>query len=319
MIMETLALDIGGANLKVAIDDNGTVKEFSHYFPFWKRKDEFEIFLKDKIKRALPADKVRVTMTAELADCYETKGDGVRHILTSVKRVVPNSEVLSVEGELLSVEEALSRPCSIASANWLATSLWLAKEFKTGILIDTGSTTTDIIPVKEGKVIAKGKSDLERLQNSELVYSGILRTNVAAIVDEILVDGSPTPVSSELFSITADIYGILGEISNGEYSCETPDGKGKSVKDCMRRLARVVCSDMDEVDENQIIEIANYIREKQIEKISDYISKISERTGIENAFVCGSGALIAEKAARKAGIKAQEVDISPARALLNIF
>jgi len=314
-----LALDIGGANLKIAIDDNGTVKEFSHYFPFWKRKDEFGDFLRAKVNEFLPADKVRVTMTAELADCYETKENGAGHILGCVRNVVPNSKVLSVDGRFLSIEEALSSPHKVASANWVATASWAAKKFQTGILIDTGSTTTDVIPVKDGEIIAKEKTDLERLQNSELIYSGILRTNVAAIVDEIPINGIPTKTSSELFSVTADVYRILGEISAEDYSCETPDGKDKTVKECMRRLARVVCSDLNELSEKQILGIARFIKEKQVERISDSISKISERTGIRNVFVCGSGILIAKQAAGKVISEVQEVDISPARALLDLF
>jgi len=315
--VKSVALDIGGANLKVAIAD-GEVKEFSHYFPFWRRKDDFENFLREKVGEFLPADRARVTMTAELADCYRRKDEGIEHILGCVKNVVPNSKVLSVEGGLLSIEEASSNPYKVASANWVATSLWIAKKFKTGILIDIGSTTTDIIPVKDGGIIAMGKSDLERLQNSELIYSGVLRTNVATIVGEILIGGIPTPVSSERFAITADVYRILGDVSEEGYACETPDGKGKGIEDCMGRIARVVCSDMNEFNEKQIAEIARFIKERQIEEISDSISIISKKTGIDNAFVCGSGAFLADGAAGRVGISARRVDISPARALLEL-
>ena len=313
-----IALDIGGANLKVAVADDRGVKEFSHYFPFWKKRDSFENFLGEKIGGFLPADKVRVTMTAELADCYRTRDEGVKHILGCVRNVVPNFEVLSVDGKLLSIEEASSNPYKVAAANWVATSLWIAKRFGTGILVDIGSTTTDIIPVKNGKIIAKGKSDLERLQNSELIYSGVLRTNVATVVDEISIGGIPTPVSSERFAIAADVYRILDDIPEEGYACETPDGKGKGIEDCMNRIARVVCSDTNELEGKQITEIAEFIRERQIEKISDSISNISKREGIDNAFVCGSGAFVAEKAAKKAGISAERVEIRPAMAMLEL-
>ena len=313
-----IALDIGGANLKVAVADDRGVKEFSHYFPFWKKRDSFENFLGEKIGGFLPADKVRVTMTAELADCYRTRDEGVKHILGCVRNVVPNFEVLSVDGKLLSIEEASSNPYKVASANWVATSLWIAKRFGTGILVDVGSTTTDVIPIKDGKIVAKGKSDLERLQNSELLYYGILRTNVATITDEIPVNGIPTPVSSERFAVTADVYRILGDIPEEGYACETPDGKGRGIEDCMSRIARVVCSDTNELDGKQIKGVAEFIKRKQIEKISDSISNISKREGISNAFVCGLGALIANEAAKNAEIPAERVEISPASALLEL-
>ncbi len=316
--MKILALDIGGANLKVAVADNKGVREFSHYFPFWKKKNDFENFLREHVGEFLPADKVRVTMTAELADCYRTKDEGVKHILGCVGNVVPNSEALSVDGKLLSIEEASSNPYKVASANWVATSLRIAKKFKTGILIDIGSTTTDVIPVKDGGIVAKGKSDLERLQNHELIYSGILRTNVAAIVDEISMGGIPTPVSSERFAIAADVYRILGDIPEEGYACETPDGKGRGIEDCRSRIARVVCSDTNELGEEQIEKIAEFIKERQIGKISDSISNISKREGIDNAFVCGSGAFLAREAAKRVELSVEEVDISPVRALLEL-
>jgi len=315
--MKTLALDIGGANLKVAVADS-EVKEFSHYFPFWKKKNDFENFLREKVGEFLPADRVRVTMTAELADCYRTKDEGVNHILGCVRNVVPNSEVLSVDGKLLSIEEASSNTYKVAAANWVATSLWIAKRFGTGILVDVGSTTTDVIPVKDGKIVAEGKSDIGRLQNSELIYFGILRTSVATIVDEVPVNGIPTPVSSERFAIAADVYRILGDIPEEGYACETPDGKGKGVEDCISRIVRVICSDTNELDGKQIKEIVKFIKEKQIEKISDSISNISKREGIDNAFICGSGAFVAEKAAKKAGISTERTEISSARALLEL-
>jgi len=315
--MKSVALDIGGANLKVAVAD-GEVKEFSYYFPFWERKGDFENFLREKVSEFLPADRARVTMTAELADCYRTKDEGVNHVLGCVKNVVPNSEVMSVDGNFLSIEDAISQPYKVAAANWVATALGVAKKFGTGILIDIGSTTTDIVPIKDGKIIAKGKSDLERLQNHELTYSGILRTNVAAIVDEIPVNGIPTPVSSERFAIAADVYRILGDISEKEYSCDAPNGKSKGIEDCVSRITKVVCSDTNDLSGNHIIEIAKFIKDKQIERIAAAISEISRRSKIDNAFVCGSGVLIAEQAAKKAGISTERVDISPVRAMLEL-
>ena len=49
------------------------------------------------------------------------------------------------------------------------------------LLIDVGSTTADVVPIVAGRVAATGRNDLERLQAGELVYTGVLRTNLAAI------------------------------------------------------------------------------------------------------------------------------------------
>ncbi len=43
----------------------------------------------------------------------------------------------------------------VASANWLATARWVATRKPECVLVDIGSTTTDIIPVVEGRVAAR--------------------------------------------------------------------------------------------------------------------------------------------------------------------
>ena len=66
----------------------------------------------------------------------------------------------------------------------MASSLLLGKDYRDSIFVDIGSTTTDIIPIKNGKPLA-GKTDFKRLKNGELVYSGALRTNIAAILKSV--------------------------------------------------------------------------------------------------------------------------------------
>ena len=39
---------------------------------------------------------------------------------------------------------------------------------------------------------------------------------------------------------------VLGNIEESDYICSTPDGAGKSTEECMRRISRVICGDMDD-------------------------------------------------------------------------
>ncbi len=261
-------------------------------------------------------DVIAITMTAELSDAYATKAMGVRHILGCVKKISDRIYILSNNGKLISTGEAEKKPYNVASANWIATSLYFAEKIGTGILIDIGSTTTDIIPFKNGKITANGRNDTERLQNDELLYTGALRTNIATIVDSVPVKGKTTKTASEFFANTADVYRILGDISEKQYTCETADGRGKSKNYCMSRLARIVCADTNTVSGEDIRKIAEYIKEQQIENISKSIKKISGKHKIRNAIVTGTGKFLALEAAKGAGIrKITESDIDPSIAL----
>jgi len=88
--MLTVCLDIGGAYTKIAVlRADGVNTEIlnigSDYFPFWRRKEQFPRY----IRAHLPEEEklIGVTMTAELADCFSSKGEGVKYILDSISPI----------------------------------------------------------------------------------------------------------------------------------------------------------------------------------------------------------------------------------------
>ncbi|MFQ6095917.1 MAG: hydantoinase/oxoprolinase family protein, partial [Candidatus Bathyarchaeia archaeon] len=254
--MKVTGLDIGGVNTKLTFLSTKdasihTLKTATEYFPIWRRGKEKLQAVIEKLREETVAstklDGVGVTMTAELSDVYQTKREGVNHILDCVENVFVDVPifVLDVDANLRSVQEARIEPLRVAAANWVATGWMVSQIVKDCIVIDVGSTTTSIIPVIDGRVAAIGKTDLEKLMNGELVYTGSLRTNVAAIVDSIPIRGGVARVSSELFAQSGDVHLILGNIREEEYTVETADGRGKTRLEAMARLARVVCADIE--------------------------------------------------------------------------
>lgn len=314
--MKIAGFDIGGANTDIAIvqfDKSREIKSIKtnfEYFPMWLKKDELGNALLNLLNDELEdIDAVGICMTAELVDAYKTKEEGVIDIATKSKEAfnVPVG-FISLNG-VLNFEEVLQNPDMVAAANWVATSKLAAKINPNCIMIDTGSTTTDIIPIKEGAECAKGKSDLERLKTGELVYSGTLRTNVAAIVDKVPLNGEFVRVSSELFAISADVQMVLGNITEEDYSCDTPDGAGKSKLDCMRRLSRVICGDLNMLRESSIEKIAEYIYMKQVEKVAEALLEVSKKENLDMVVTTGLGMdIIGSKAAQFAGLNWKGMD-----------
>src|SRR5262249_59394807 len=92
----------------------------------------------------------------------------------------------------------------VASANWHATATLVAKLRGSAVLIDMGSTTTDVVPVVSGAVAARGYTDAERLACGELVYTGLVRSFVMAIAERAPVAGRWTPRGPEQFSTIDD-------------------------------------------------------------------------------------------------------------------
>jgi probable H4MPT-linked C1 transfer pathway protein len=202
-LVNVLGLDIGGANTKAAYiqTQKDTIKKIQihvEYFPIWKNPKNLEQVLWT-IREAIgdKLDVVGVTMTAELSDAYQSKREGVEHILSCVQKVFSDMPiyVLTTEATLESPKKALTAPLGVAAANWAATGWLVAQYFENCIVVDVGSTSTSIIPVINGKIATQGKTDLDKLVCGELVYTGSLRTNLAAIVQTVPVKGTISTVA----------------------------------------------------------------------------------------------------------------------------
>lgn len=286
-----LGIDIGGANTKIASSDGNIVE--LHYLPLWKNS-RLQDLLRDISKRLKP-EKVGVVITGELADCFPDKDTGLSYIIDAVNDAFDDAWFLDSSGTFTKEKKR-----SIAAANWMASALISGKDFGDCIFVDTGSTTTDVIPVKDGKPVA-AVTDFERLRKSQLVYSGALRTNIAALLDTVMIRGEESRISSELFAITADAYLVLAMISQSDYTCDTPDGAGKEIIDAKRRLARVVCADLTEIRENEIVSIAKQAMDEQVGDIADAIGQVAHQHGIKKIVSCGLGEFLVNKAVIEPG------------------
>jgi hypothetical protein len=295
------------------------IKIIKKYFPIWKKPEKLQNILselKNRIYSNEP-DSISLTMTAELSDAFKTKREGVNYILDSATKAFNTNllSVLNVKSKLISVNEAKTDPLEVAGANWVATGWLVSQKMDNCIIIDVGSTSTSIIPIINGKISAKGKTDFEKLLVGELVYTGALRTNIAAIVNRIPIRKSVATISSEFFSQSGDIHLILGNIVENEYSVETPDKRGKKIIDAMGRLARVVCGDLEFLKDAEIKDMATYIYSRQIEQITDGLKKVYSHLNLNDkreipAVVTGIGKnFLAKKAAKQLGIK-KIIDIS---------
>ena len=284
-----LGLDIGGANTKAASDDGSFTS--SKYLPLWRGAD-LEGTL-DMIKKESGSyDAIGVTITGELADCYASKKEGIDHISMAVKKIFPEAVFYGVDG---SFHDNTSDYSLFSAANWMASARFLGRAYHDMLFIDIGSTTTDIIPIVAG-VPKAGMTDFERLARGELIYAGTLRTNIAVLLQYVNIRGLRVRTSSELFAATGDAHLLLGHIKPEDYTCETPDGGDKDRTGAARRLARVVCCDLEELSIPEAIEIAEQAHVQQVGTLKECIHEVAGRNGLKTAVICGLGEFLAAEA-----------------------
>jgi len=304
-----LGWDIGGVNTKGARVAQGRVMA-ARAAPYELQRDPGA--LAPLLRRlagdlgAAPGDAHAVTMTAELSQLFRTKREGVEFVLDAVASAFTEAcvRVWTVDARWLTAAQARREPHTVAAANWAATARFVARLDPDCLLIDVGSTTTDIVPITGGVPRAAGKNDTERLREGELVYTGALRTPTEAIAATVPVSGRPTGVSAEGFALAGDVHLWRGELAPEDYSVPTPDGRPATRVFAGERLARVVCADREMLDDEGIGAIADALWDAQATRLRDAVLRARVRwPGLARAVVTGLGAFLAAEAARRAGLQ----------------
>ncbi len=322
MVTEVRAVagwDVGGAHIKAAsvVSDGERGEEVRivvRPFEIWREPDMLPSILTE-VGDELGIQGARaaaVTMTAELSDVFRTKRDGVLFVLDGMERAFPHAPLhfLSITGEFVPAQAARLRLLDFAATNWVASALFVATIHPDCILIDVGSTTTDIIPIRGGAIVAEGRTDPARLASGELVYTGVLRTNPNTLAATVPLRGRMCRVAAEYFTVMADAYLLLGRLSSEEYTCPTPDGRAASREAAAERLARLVCTDGEMLSGGEIRTVAAYLRERQLHRISDGLLQVLSR--LEEAHdlplvVAGAGSFLAVEVGRRLGIEVREL------------
>jgi (4-(4-[2-(gamma-L-glutamylamino)ethyl]phenoxymethyl)furan-2-yl)methanamine synthase len=323
-----IGLDVGGANTKAVWRNGDALRAVSRPYEVWKDREGLTAVVRDVIAAVAPsgaADLVAVTTTAELSDAFRTKREGVAFVLDAVRDAVPAPlAVLTTAGDLVGLDEARARPVEVAAANWVASATAVGAVHPDALMLDVGSTTADVIPLADGRVAAHGRTDLDRLLAGELVYTGLLRTNLATVAARVPVRGRWCPVASESFAISADVHLILGHITPEGYSCPTPDGRPADVASARERVARLVCADVDQLAAVEIDAIAAFLHGEQVRAIEAAARQVATRALADPAPVVtfGAGAFLAREVAARLGRpvrdmpwSAAERDAAPAAAL----
>ena len=282
----TLGLDIGGANLKAATADGHAV---SKPFALWKRPDQLGTALRSLLATFDDSDEIAVTMTGELCDCFRTKREGVERILAALESAADGRliRVWGTDKTFHSVESARRKYLVVAAANWHALATYAARLVPgvNALLIDIGSTTTDVIPICYGLPAARERTDAGRMQSGELVYTGVRRTPICALLP-------PGCVCAELFATALDVWLLRGEIAENDGAADTADGRPETTQFARERLARMLGSDGELVPPDDLADLLEQCVCWQTQLVRSAIQSKGHATPI----LSGEGEFLARRA-----------------------
>lgn len=296
--LNVIGWDIGGANLKaVLLDVEGSVlNRLQTPCPLWHGLDTLASAIKVVLKtfNLNPHDTQHaITMTGELVDLFPNRHTGVVEIAQlAISLLGNNCQFYAASKGFLVIEQVSTNSSFIASTNWHASASLLAQHLQDALLIDIGSTTSDIIAIESGKVLSSALCDARRLQQDTLVYTGVIRTPVMVLAQKIALSNIETNVMAEYFATMADVYRLTGELESAVDMAETADGKGKTQHESARRLARMVGYDVEEKPMNVWIELAFSCRAIQLKQLKTAVLKhLKPNTPIIGA---GAGSFLAK-------------------------
>jgi probable H4MPT-linked C1 transfer pathway protein len=302
-----LGWDIGGANVKAALADHDRIATVLQLpCPALADPSKFDAAVA-AARALLPAAELHaVTMTGELSDVFNNRRQGVAYLTGLIQRMAEGAPVLIYAGAagLLTPQEALKHPMQVASANWHAAATLLARKHSDALFIDVGTTTTDLLPVKEGQVSARGFTDAERLTEGELIYCGVVRTPVMAIAQTVPFRGRVQRIAAERFATMADIFRLTGALSEDADPFPAADQRGKSAEESAGRLARMLGRDAGDAAHEEWIAVAEYLGEAQIAMIEKGVRGLIEREDLQaDAPIIGAGCgrFIAQEIAGRLG------------------
>lgn len=297
--MAWLALDIGGANIKVA-DGRGFAA--SYPFPMWRRHSELATELRRVISEGPTSDRVVATMTGELADCFENKQQGVKAILDAFQQAADgrHTRVYLNDGSLVTPVVAARRYSEAAASNWHALARFAGRFLELGpaLLIDVGSTTCDVVAFRDGLPIHIGRNDTQRMISGELVYSGVQRTPICGLCRTVPYRDQFCPLALEFFATTVDVYVILGDLPEDSANHVTADGRPATKPFARGRLARSLCADSEQFNHRDAVIMSQALAEAQAEQLVVAIERVVARLGgtPKSIVVSGHGEFLACRA-----------------------
>ncbi len=299
--------DLGGANVKLASIEDGRVASVVQIpCPIIPERRKFDAAVEAALKLIARPALHAVTMTGELSDVFKDRAEGVAYLVDLMARTVGAQPLLIYVGRagFLASDDAKHHTLEVASANWHATASLVAGRHADGLLVDVGTTTTDLIPIKAEKVAARGATDAERLTEGELLYTGVVRTPVMAVAHSAPFRGRVQKIAAERFATMADVWRLAGDLPDDADPYPATDQRGKSPAENAARLARMLGRDASEAELPEWIALARYFADCQLAEIEHAVRGLAERDALPLAapvIGAGCGRFLARRLAERLG------------------
>lgn len=302
--------DIGGAHVKASCWRDGALVDVRQWAcPLWQGLEHLDAVLARASEAwgALHAAHHAVTMSGEMTDLFEHREDGVGRIIARFQaHAGERVQVYAGDAGWVAPGSVAAHWRSIASANWRATAACAARQLggAAALLVDIGSTTSDLIALQDGRPGALAWDDAGRLATGELVYQGVVRTPLCALARRLPFEGRVHRVMNEWFATTADVHRLLGTLRPEHDLYPAADNGPKDEAGTCRRLARMIGLDGRDAPVAVWRAAARAWREAQLDELAEAAAEVGAATGLPPhapLVSAGCGEFLVETLAQRLG------------------
>ncbi len=231
-------------------------------------------------------------LTSTASSVFDSAYEHIKFINDVVSKFIYETNILwwSIDCEFVSGKQAITKPEKVCSAGWKALAKTLSLKSKNTLIVEFGARSTSIIPINNGKIKSKARSDFERIQSKELLFFGALETNAAFIEPILKINNKEYALSWEYHANTADIFLVSEDIDTSDYVNNTPDGKEKNIKAALKRIRKMFSINNDKlIDDKKIIQLIHTIRERLLTKIKIIIENKAKESNLNEVTIVGVG------------------------------
>ena len=256
--------DIGGANTKICVFDSNfnIIRVECININIWSNFIELNNLF-NKISKDYSLDIISnyITITAESCDNFSDRKNGILSILKNCNSFILGHKLFYTnQDRYIDFDSAKNNPEILYSTNWILTSKFVNKSDNIHLIIDIGSTTTDLI--YKNIDVEENINDHLRLINNTLLYAGVIRTPISMLLNKVSYFSKSIPLVNEVFSTTGDVFNLTNDINFEKLDYLGADNLEYSKENSFKRLARSIGLDYQKEMQSEIIKISHMIKKE---------------------------------------------------------
>ncbi len=273
-----IGFDIGGSNIKFATLTPHKQKYLARgrivNVPYMRIELEYTV------KRLLSEVPENISCVGVITSYPVSCGDqrkAMEELVSLFQDALPEKPVFFIdfEGRMWPLKEVMSTtPARFAMSNFFGSAFFGSKVCDNAIVMDTGSTSTDILLTADNRPVTIGQDteDIRRNLTGEMTWTGVLFTPISSLTQFVplrgrLVKGNPRGGQ------TKDVYSVL-------YYDEVQDllrmygAKQKEKDKYALDIASLFLCDLENIEPIEIENVARYVSIKHREIVAGFLLQV---------------------------------------------